>query len=72
EDMTMGSLAFDLPADVVEKFLRVRFVVMDVDGTIRSSDDSTAEAVSQILGRLEKVGIGWSFATGRTIAGLHG
>lgn len=70
--MAMRGLAFDLPADLVEKFLRVRFVVMDVDGTIRSADDSTAEAVSQMLGRLDKASIGWSFATGRTIAGLHG
>jgi hydroxymethylpyrimidine pyrophosphatase-like HAD family hydrolase len=56
---------------VVEKLARVRFVVMDVDGTIRSADDQTAEAVAQTLGRLDKAGIGWSFATGRTIAGLH-
>jgi hydroxymethylpyrimidine pyrophosphatase-like HAD family hydrolase len=65
------SIVFDPPSHLVEKMLRVRFVVMDVDGTITSADDRTALNVSQVLGRLDHAGIRWSFATGRSIAGLY-
>jgi hypothetical protein len=65
------SLVFDPPPKLVEKMLRVRFVVMDVDGTITSATDRTALNVSQALGRLDYAGIRWSFATGRSIAGLY-
>jgi phosphatidate phosphatase PAH1 len=46
------SLLFDPSSKLAEKLLNVNFVVMDVDGTITSSDDRAALAVSQILGRL--------------------
>jgi Cof subfamily protein (haloacid dehalogenase superfamily) len=69
--MSYASLIFDPTPDLVQKMSRVRFVVMDVDGTITSPNDSTAVNVSQTLGRLDRAGIKWSFATGRTIAGLH-
>ena len=69
--MSYPSLIFDPPPALVEKMSQVRFVVMDVDGTITSSGDSTAVAVAQTLGRLDKAGISWSFATGRSIAGLY-
>lgn len=65
------SISFDPASDLAEKLLKVNFVVMDVDGTITSSDDRTALAVSQILGRLKRANIRWSFATGRSIAGLY-
>jgi Cof subfamily protein (haloacid dehalogenase superfamily) len=65
------SIVFDPPPHLVEKMLRVRFVVMDVDGTITSPGDRTALNVSQVLGRLDHAGIRWSFATGRSIAGLY-
>jgi hydroxymethylpyrimidine pyrophosphatase-like HAD family hydrolase len=67
-----SSLIFDPSPTLVEKMLRVRFVIMDVDGTITSADDKTAVNVAQLLGRLDKAGIRWSFATGRTIFGLYG
>lgn len=65
------SILFDPSSDLAEKMLRVNFVVMDVDGTITSSDDRTALAVSQILGRLNRANVRWSFATGRSIAGFY-
>jgi Cof subfamily protein (haloacid dehalogenase superfamily) len=65
------SLLFDPSPELVEKMLGVNFVVMDVDGTISSADDRTAIAVSQILGRLNRASVRWSFATGRSIAGLY-
>jgi hydroxymethylpyrimidine pyrophosphatase-like HAD family hydrolase len=64
------SLLFDPSSILAEKLLNVNFVVMDVDGTITSPDDRAALAVSQILGRLNKANVRWSFATGRSIAGL--
>lgn len=69
--MSHASLIFDPNPALVEKLLRIRFVVMDVDGTITSPSDMTALNVSQTLGRLDKADIKWSFATGRTIAGLQ-
>jgi HAD superfamily hydrolase (TIGR01484 family) len=65
------SLLFDPSPELVEKMLGINFVVMDVDGTISSADDRTAIAVSQILGRLNRASVRWSFATGRSIAGLY-
>jgi hydroxymethylpyrimidine pyrophosphatase-like HAD family hydrolase len=69
--MSYTSLIFDPTPELAQKMSRVRFVVMDVDGTITSPNDSTAINVSQTLGRLDKADIKWSFATGRSIAGLH-
>jgi len=65
------SLFYDPSPALVDKMLRVNFVIMDVDGTIVSADDQDALNVSQMLGRLDKANIRWSFATGRSIGGLY-
>lgn len=47
----------------------IRLVLMDIDGTLVTSDQATFDNVSSQLRRLRRHGVRYSLATGRTIAG---
>lgn len=51
------------------KLRRVRLVLMDIDGTLTSSGKQGFDNVSSQLRRLKNLGVPFSTATGRTIAG---
>lgn len=49
---------------------RIKLVLMDVDGTLVTSDSTTFGRVVEQLRRLKSVGVNFSIATGRTIGGV--
>ncbi len=51
--------------DARDRLRDVRLVVMDVDGTVRASDDPTCSRSADALRRLDAAGIPWTFSTGR-------
>lgn len=58
-----------LDAEIVEKLATIRLVIMDIDGTLISGDETSFENVVHQLRKLKNLGIGFSIATGRTICG---
>jgi len=55
--------------ELVEKLSRVRLVLMDIDGTLVTGDNIEFGNVLNQLRKLRPLDIGFSIATGRTIAG---
>jgi len=53
------------------KLRRIRFVLMDIDGTLLTSSRATFDNVSAQLRRLKRLNVRFSVATGRTIAGAR-
>jgi len=49
---------------------RIKLVLMDVDGTLVTSDSATFSRVVGQLRRLKGIGVNFSVATGRTISGV--
>jgi haloacid dehalogenase-like hydrolase len=54
---------------LAEKLRKIRLVLMDFDGTLIRADKSTFDNVLVQLRKLRRLRIGFSIATGRTIAG---
>lgn len=59
----------ELDTLLAEKLRKIRLVLMDIDGTLISADKSTFDNVLVQLRKLRPLRIGFSIATGRTIAG---
>lgn len=58
------------PTPAIEKRIaQIRLVLMDIDGTLVSSDKATFDNVAVQLRRLKPLNIRFSLATGRTITG---
>lgn len=56
-------------SDLERRLAGVRMVLMDIDGTLVTSDSETFDNVSSQLRRLRRFGVPFSVATGRTISG---
>lgn len=59
-----------LSDEVNQKLAAVRLVLMDVDGTLVTADKKDFGNVIRQLRKLKALGIGFSIATGRSIAGV--
>lgn len=55
--------------DLQQRLARIRLVLMDIDGTLVSSDKATFANVVEQLKKLKRRNIRFSIATGRTISG---
>jgi len=58
-------------ARTAELLKRIKLVLMDVDGTLVTSDSATFSRVVDQLRRLRGIGVNFSIATGRTINGVE-
>jgi Cof subfamily protein (haloacid dehalogenase superfamily) len=58
-----------LTEQLASRLVKVRLVLMDIDGTLVDSTHSTFENVEDQLRKLKRLNIGFSIATGRTIRG---
>ncbi|WP_330084350.1 HAD hydrolase family protein [Methylocystis iwaonis] len=57
-------------ARTAARLKRIKLVLMDVDGTLVTSDSATFSRVVDQLRRLKGIGVNFSIATGRTINGV--
>ena len=55
--------------DLKSRLAGIRLILMDIDGTLTTSDRATFENVSEQLRRLKRHGVPFSVATGRSISG---
>src|SRR3984957_13266514 len=59
-----------LNEELSQKLAAIELVLMDVDGTLVTAEQRTFENVVAQLRKLKVLSIGFSIATGRTIAGV--
>src|SRR5512135_685353 len=59
-----------LSEEETQKLAAVRLVLMDVDGTLVTAEKKDFDNVIRQLRKLKVLGIGFSIATGRSIAGV--
>ncbi len=63
-------MALNLTPSIAASLKRVKLVLMDVDGTLVTSDQTTFTRVVEQLRGLKSVGVQFSIATGRTLHGV--